>query len=157
MLGSAEDRTSESGSTAMGKLKKVASALGSLGDVSNAREKFDNSTHVFPDSSVISPEDIRPAAPDARTLLMRITTAEASERDQAAASAQGDTFAVIHIPAGKNFAVVLVLNPSTQIDFVEGTNHIDGESTAVFLWADPVDDAGNDLPEFFRYLVSWGH
>lgn len=39
----------------------------------------------------------------------------------------------MHIPAGKAFAVVLLLNPSTQIDFVEGTNHIDGESTAVFL------------------------
>ena len=201
----------------MGKLKKVASALGSLGDVSNAREKFDNSAHVFPDGTVFPPADIRPAATDACTLLIRITTAEASERDQAAASAQGDTFAVLHVPAGKDFAVVLVLNPSTQIesgqtfaalvdeggwpvavaiaedvlglridhvlelageslsaviaevgplpvysrtaffaaqiDFVEGTNHIDGESAAAFLGADPVDDAGQTRTRNQRALL----
>lgn len=201
----------------MGKLKKVASALGSLGDVSNAREKFDNSARVFPHSAVFPPEDIRPAATDARTLLMRITTAEAPDSAQSVASAQGDTFAVTHIPAGKDFAVVLVLNPSTQIesgqtfadlvdegrwpvavalaedvlglhidhvlelagdslsaviaevgplqvysrtaffaeqvDFAEGTNHIDGESTAAFLGADPVDDAGQTRTRNQRALL----
>lgn len=32
------------------------------------------------------------------------------------ATSQGDTFAVIHVPAAHDFAAVMVLNPSTQIE-----------------------------------------
>src|SRR5699024_10955595 len=153
-------------------------------------------------------EDIRPSPGQARTVFLRVRNpgglAEAAP--QSASSSQGDTFAVVHVPAAADFAAGLVFNPSTQIesgktfasiadeggwpvtvamaeeflgiridhvlevetealgkvidelgslpvysrtafragdsDFLEGTNNLDGASSAVFTAADPVDDAG---------------
>lgn len=96
----------------MAKLKKMASALGSLKDLNSARAEFDDSSRTLPDEEVFPPEEIRPQKTDARTLLMRIT----SPTEQQTPSSQGDAFTVIHVPATNDFATVLTLNPSTQIE-----------------------------------------
>lgn len=96
----------------MAKLKKMVSALGSLKDLGSARAEFDNPSRTLPADEIFPPEDIRPAATDARTLLLRITHASV-ERPT---TSQGDTFAVVHIPAAHDFAAVVTINPSTQIE-----------------------------------------
>lgn len=96
----------------MAKLKKMASALGSLKDLSSARAEFDDSSRTLLDESVFPPNEIRPPKTEARTLLLRITDSVG----QQSPSSQGDTFAVIHVPASSDFAAVLTLNPSTQIE-----------------------------------------
>lgn len=95
----------------MAKLKKMVSALGSLKDLGSAKAEFDDASRVLSDEEIFPPADIRPADTDARTLLLRVT-----DSDDAPAGSQGDTFAVIHIPAAKDFAAALVLNPSTQVE-----------------------------------------
>ena len=190
----------------MAKLTKMVSAIGSLKDLNAARAEFDDASKTIPAEAAFPPEEIRPAADDSRTLMLRVTNpgnlAEAVEQS----SSQGDTFAVIHVPAAGEFAAALVLNPSTQIeagqtfatiadeggwpvvvamveeflgiridhiarlesdalgrvideldglqvysraafsadgtDFVEGTNNLDGTTSAIFTAANPVDDAG---------------
>lgn len=96
----------------MAKLKKMVSALGSLKDLSTARAEFDDASRVLPDEAIFPPNDIRPETTDARTLLLRITHATESQET----TSQGDTFAVIHIPAANDFATVMTLNPSVQIE-----------------------------------------
>lgn len=96
----------------MAKLKKIVSAVGSIKDLNSARAEFDDATRVLPDAEIYPPDDIRPATTDARTLLLRITHATDSQET----TSQGDTFAVIHIPAANDFAAVMTLNPSAQIE-----------------------------------------
>lgn len=96
----------------MAKLKKMVSAVGSMKDLGSARAEFDDSSRILPDEEIYPPEDIRPEATDARTLLLRVTTPDG----QQSRASQGDTFAVIHIPASSDFAAVLTINPSTQIE-----------------------------------------
>lgn len=96
----------------MAKLKKMVSALGSLKDLGSARAEFDDASRVLPDEAIFPPDDIRPATTDARTLLLRITHATESQET----TSQGDTFAIIHIPAENDFATVMTLNPSVQIE-----------------------------------------
>ncbi|SDS13567.1 Anionic cell wall polymer biosynthesis enzyme, LytR-Cps2A-Psr (LCP) family [Brevibacterium sandarakinum] len=96
----------------MAKLKKLVSAVGSIKDLGSARAEFDDSARILPDAEIYPPEDIRPEATDARTLLLRVTTPDG----QQTRASQGDTFAVIHIPASSDFAAVLTINPSTQIE-----------------------------------------
>ncbi|WP_434593487.1 LCP family protein [Brevibacterium sp. 1718] len=100
----------------MAKLTKMVSAIGSLKDLNAARAEFDDASKTIPAEAAFPPEDIRPAADDSRTLMLRIANpgnpTEAAEQS----SSQGDTFAVIHVPAGNDFAAALVLNPSTQIE-----------------------------------------
>lgn len=96
----------------MAKLKKMVSAVGSIKDLGSARAEFDDSSRILPDAEIYPPEDIRPEATDARTLLLRVTTPDG----QQTRASQGDTFAVIHIPASSDFAAVLTINPSTQIE-----------------------------------------
>lgn len=98
----------------MAKLKKMVSALGSLKDLGSAKAEFDDASRVLQDEEIFPPADIRPADTDARTLLLRVT--DSDDAPEATEGSQGDTFAVIHIPAAKDFAAVLVLNPSTQIE-----------------------------------------
>lgn len=96
----------------MAKLKKMVSAVGSIKDLNSARAEFDEASRVLPDEAIFPPDDIRPATSDARTLLLRITHAGESQKT----NSQGDTFAAIHIPAANDFAVVMTLNPSAQIE-----------------------------------------
>ncbi|MCI4012602.1 LCP family protein [Brevibacterium sp. ZH18] len=201
----------------MAKLTKMVSAIGSLKDLNAARAEFDDASKTIPAEAAFPPADIRPAADDSRTLMLRVTNpgnlAEATPKT----SSQGDTFAVIHVPASGDFAAGLVLNPSTQIeagqtfatiadeggwpvivamveeflgiridhiaqlesdalgrvidelgglqiysraefsadgtDFVEGTNNLDGATSAIFTAADPVDDAGQTRTRNQRAVV----
>ncbi|PCC41536.1 LCP family protein [Brevibacterium aurantiacum] len=96
----------------MAKLKKMVSALGSFKDLSTARTEFDDPSRTLPADEIFPPEDIRPGATDARTLLLRITHASVEHPT----TSQGDTFAVVHIPAAHDFAAVVTINPSTQIE-----------------------------------------
>ncbi|MCD1287587.1 MULTISPECIES: LCP family protein [unclassified Brevibacterium] len=91
----------------MAKLTKMASALGSIMDLGSARAEFDQPARVVSDTEAYPPEEIRPPGTETQSMLLRITDSIGS---------QGDTFAVIHIPATKDFAAALVLNPSTQIE-----------------------------------------
>lgn len=101
----------------MAKLKKVASALGSLKDLNSARAEFDAPSRTLPDEDIYPPDHIRAPTTDARTLLLRITGAEAAGSGRSSSpTAQGDTFAVIHNPASNDFAAVLTFNPSTRIE-----------------------------------------
>ena len=192
----------------MAKLTKMVSAIGSLKDLNSARAEFDDASKTIAAEAAFPPADIRPSPGGARTVFLRVTNpvnlAEAAP--QSATTSQGDTFAVIHVPATGDFAAVVVFNPSTQVesgqtfasiadeggwpvtvamaeeflriridhiaeldsaalskvidelgplpvysrtafsagdsDFVEGTNTLDGVTSAVFTAADPVDDAG---------------
>ncbi|WP_193084666.1 LCP family protein [Brevibacterium aurantiacum] len=96
----------------MAKLKKMVSAVGSIKDLNSARAEFDDASRILPDEAIFPPDDIRPATTDARTLLLRITHATEPQDS----TTQGDTFAVIHIPAENDFAAVMALNPSAQIE-----------------------------------------
>ncbi|MBM6590557.1 LCP family protein [Brevibacterium sp. RIT 803] len=96
----------------MAKLKKMVSAVGSIKDLNSARAEFDDASRILPDEAIFPPDDIRPAQTDARPLLLRITHAAESQKTDS----QGDTFAAIHIPAANDFAVVMTLNPSAQIE-----------------------------------------
>lgn len=96
----------------MAKLKKMVSAVGSIKDLNSARAAFDDASRVLPDEAVFPPEDIRPATTAARTLLLRITHAARAQET----TSQGDIFAIIHVPAANDFAAVMALNPSAQIE-----------------------------------------
>lgn len=102
----------------MAKLKKIVSAVGSLKDLNSARAEFDDPSKIIPAQVAFPPEDIRPAASEVRTLLLRVqndgSLAEASS--QSRTNSQGDTFTVLHLPATGDFAAVLVFNPSTLIE-----------------------------------------
>lgn len=201
----------------MAKLTKMVSAIGSLKDLNSARAEFDDPSKIIPPKSAFPPADIRPNADDSRTLMLRVTNPGILAEAAPQSSSQGDTFAVIHVPAAGDFAAVLVLNPSTQIeagqtfatiadeggwpvavamveeflgiridhiaqlesdalgrvidelsglqvysraafnadgtDFVEGTNNLDGTTSAIFTAADPVDDAGQTQTRNQRAVV----
>ncbi|GAA1946044.1 hypothetical protein GCM10009689_29040 [Brevibacterium antiquum] len=96
----------------MAKLKKMVSAVGSIKDLGSARAEFDDASRILPDEAIFPPDDIRPANTEASTLLLRIMHATGSQ----GTTSQGDTFAVIHIPAAKDFAAGMTLNPSAQIE-----------------------------------------
>ncbi|WP_210604475.1 LCP family protein [Brevibacterium oceani] len=102
----------------MAKLTKMVSAIGSLKDLNSARAEFDDASKTIPAEAAFPPEGIRPTASDARTLLLRVKNngllAEAAP--QSRTNSQGDTFAVLHVPATGDFAAVLVFNPSTLIE-----------------------------------------
>ena len=100
----------------MAKLTKMVSAIGSLKDLNSARAEFDDASKTIPAEAAFPPEDIRPAAGDSRTLMLRVTNPENLAEAAPQSSSQGDTFAVIHVPAAGEFAAALVLNPSTQIE-----------------------------------------
>lgn len=201
----------------MAKLTKMVSAIGSLKDLNAARAEFDDASKTIPAEAAFPPADIRPPADDSRTLMLRVTNPGNLAEAAPQSSSQGDTFAVIHVPAAGDFAAALVLNPSTQIeagqtfatiadeggwpvvvamieeflgiridhiaqleadalgrvideldglqvysrtafsaggiDFVEGTNNLDGATTSVFTSADPVDDAGQTRTRNQRAVV----
>ncbi|SMX94975.1 LCP family protein [Brevibacterium linens] len=96
----------------MAKLKKMVSAVGSVKDLNSARAEFDDASRILPDEAIFPPEDIRPGSTDARTLLLRITHPGLTQET----TSQGDTFTIIHIPATNDFAAVMTLNPSAQIE-----------------------------------------
>ena len=100
----------------MAKLTKMVSAIGSLKDLNAARAEFDDASKTIPAEAAFPPADIRPAADDSRTLMLRVTNPENLAEAAPQSSSQGDTFAVIHVPASGDFAAGLVLNPSTQIE-----------------------------------------
>ncbi len=201
----------------MAKLTKMVSAIGSLKDLNSARAEFDDASKTIPAEAAFPPADIRPTADDSRTLMLRVTNPGNPAEAAPQSSSQGDTFAVIHVPVAGDFAAVLVLNPSTQIeagqtfgtiadeggwpvvvamveefldiridhiaqleadalgrvidelgglqvysraafsaggtDFVEGTNNLDGATSAIFTAADPVDDAGQTRTRNQRAVV----
>lgn len=201
----------------MAKLTKMVSAIGSLKDLNSARAEFDDASKTIPAEAAFPPADIRPNADDSRTLMLRVTNPGNLAEVVPQSSSQGDTFAVIHVPAAGDFAAVLVFNPSTQIeagqtfgtiadeggwpvvvamaeeflgvridhiaqlesdalgqvidelgglqvysrtafsaggtDFAEGTNNLDGATSAIFTAADPVDDAGQTRTRNQRAVV----
>lgn len=107
----------------MVKLKTVASALGSLGDVNRARSQFDDPSRKLAEDQAFLPADIRPAAGDARMLALRITTSAGAAATGSPSSEAGgatsslrDLFALIHVPASGDTAAFLVLNPSVEIE-----------------------------------------
>ena len=100
----------------MAKLTKMVSAIGSLKDLNSARAEFDGASKTIPVEAAFPPADIRPNADDSRTLMLRVTNPGNLAEAASPSSSQGDTFAVIHVPAAGEFAAVLVLNPSTQIE-----------------------------------------
>jgi anionic cell wall polymer biosynthesis LytR-Cps2A-Psr (LCP) family protein len=102
----------------MAKLTKMVSAIGSLKDVNVARAEFDDASKIIPAETAFPPADIRPVAGEARTLLLRVTNdnSPAETASQSVFNSQGDTFAVLHVPAVGDCAVVLVFNPSVQIE-----------------------------------------
>jgi hypothetical protein len=100
----------------MAKLTKMVSAIGSLKDLNAARAEFDDASKTIPAETAFPPAEIRPAADDSRTLMLRVTNPGNLAEAAPQSSSQGDTFAVIHVPAVGDFAAVLVLNPSTQIE-----------------------------------------
>ena len=201
----------------MAKLTKMVSAIGSLKDLNAARAEFDDASKTIPAEAAFPPADIRPAADDSRTLMLRVTNPGNLAEAAPQASSQGDIFAVIHVSSAGDFAAALVLNPSTQIeagqtfatiadegrwpvvvamveeflgiridhiaqlesdalgrvideldglqvysrvafsadgtDFVEGTNNLDGATSAFFTASDPVDDAGQTRTRNQRAVV----
>ena len=100
----------------MAKLTKMVSAIGSLKDLNAARAEFDDASKTIPDEAAFPPAEIRPAADDSRTLMLRVTNPGNLAEAAPQSSSQGDTFAVIHVPAAGDYAAGLVLNPSTQIE-----------------------------------------
>ncbi|WP_166969668.1 LCP family protein [Brevibacterium atlanticum] len=102
----------------MAKLTKMVSAIGSLKDLNSARAEFDDPAKTIPAEAAFPPDDIRPAASKARTLLLRVKNNEslAEAVPQSRTNSQGDTFAVLHVPGTGDFAAVLVFNPSTLIE-----------------------------------------
>src|SRR5699024_5595371 len=102
----------------MAKLTKMVSAIGSLKDLNAARAEFDEASKTIPAEAAFTPADIRPSPGGARTVCLRVTNQNQGDLAEAASqpSSQGDTFAVIHVPAADDFAAVLVFNPSTQIE-----------------------------------------
>ncbi|WP_226824111.1 LCP family protein [Brevibacterium aurantiacum] len=90
----------------------MVSAVGSIKDLNSARAEFDDSSRILPDEEIYPPGEIRPQTTEARTLLLRVTNPEGPQTQ----ASQGDIFAVIHIPASSDFAAVLTINPSTQIE-----------------------------------------
>lgn len=107
----------------MVKLKTVASALGSLGDVNRARSEFDDPSRKLAEDQAFPPADIRPADGDARTLALRITTSSGAAGTGTPSSGAGgpvsslrDLFALIHVPAAGDTAGFLLLNPSVEIE-----------------------------------------
>ena len=201
----------------MAKLTKMVSAIGSLKDLNSARAEFDDASKTIPAEAAFPPAEIRPTADDSRTLMLRVTNPGIPAEAAPQSSSQGDTFAVIHVPAVGDFAAALVLNPSTQIeagqtfatiadeggwpvvvamveeflgiridhiaqlesdalgrvideldglqvysrvafsadgtDFVEGTNNLDGTTSAIFTAAGPVDDADQTRTRNQRAVV----
>ncbi|KAB1947900.1 LCP family protein [Brevibacterium linens] len=201
----------------MAKLTKMVSAIGSLKDLNAARAEFDDASKTIPAEAAFPPAEIRPPVDNSRTLMLRVTNPGNLAEVAPQPSSQGDTFAVIHVPATGDFAAALVLNPSTQIeagqtfatiadeggwpvvvamveeflgvridhiaqldadalgrvidelgglqvysraafnadgtDFVEGTNNLDGATSAIFTAADPVDDAGQTRTRNQRAVV----
>lgn len=102
----------------MAKLTKMVSAIGSLKDLNSARSEFDDASKTIPAEAAFPPADIRPAAGDARTVFLRVKNPGNSTEaaPQSRTNAQGDTFAVVHVPTSVYCAAVLVFNPSTQIE-----------------------------------------
>ena len=100
----------------MAKLTKMVSAIGSLKDLNSARAEFDDASKTIPAEAAFPPADIRPNADDSRTLMLRLTNPGNPAEAAPQSSSQGDTFAVIHVPAAGDFAAVLVFNPSTQVE-----------------------------------------
>lgn len=100
----------------MAKLTKMVSAIGSLKDLNAARAEFDDASKTIPAEVAFPPADIRPTADDSRTLMLRVTNPGNLPEAAPRSSSQGDTFAVIHVPADGEFAAVLVFNPSTQVE-----------------------------------------
>src|SRR5699024_8567793 len=100
----------------MAKLTKMVSAIGSLKDLNSARAEFDDASKTIPAEAAFPPADIRPAADDSHTLMLRVTNPGNLAEATPQSSSHGDTFAVIHVPAAGEFAAVLVFNPSTQVE-----------------------------------------
>lgn len=181
----------------MPKIRTALSMVGSAKDAKKFAARFDDPSGSIPAERLFPPDEVRPAATGARTLLLRVTTPPEH---------RGDIFTVVHIPTARDSIAVFVLNPnivieanatlrdlvddsgypvavaiveeflgrridhvaeltadglagvidavgplatysraafsSEGIDFVEGTNRLDGAAARVFTTTDPIDDAG---------------
>src|SRR5699024_3504517 len=87
-----------------------------LKDLNSARAEFDDTSKTIAAEAAFPPADIRPSPGGARTVFLRVTNQGDFAEAASQPSSQGDTFAVIHVPAADDFAAVLVFNPSTQIE-----------------------------------------
>lgn len=94
----------------MVKLTTVASALGSVKDLTRVRAEFDSADHKLSAEQSFPPDDIRPTGSNATTVLVHITA------EVGAAPAESDILALLHVPAQADFAALLVLNPNAAIE-----------------------------------------
>ena len=77
----------------MDKIRTALSMLGSVKDAKKFQARFDEPTRTIPGESLFPPDEMRPPATDARTLLVRVTNTP---------DAEGDIFAVVHTPPGRS-------------------------------------------------------
>ncbi|MGO1736754.1 MAG: LCP family protein [Leucobacter sp.] len=91
----------------MAKIRTALSMLGSAKDAKKLADRFDDPSRSMPAESLFPPDDVRPAATEARTLLLRVTNPPEHH---------GDIFAVVHTPASRDSIAVLVLNPNIVIE-----------------------------------------
>lgn len=91
----------------MPKIRTALSMVGSAKDAKKFAARFDDPSRTMPAASLFPPDEVRPAATDARTLLLRVTNAP---------DGSGDIFAVAHTPAARDSISVFVFNPNIVVE-----------------------------------------
>nr|WP_272902453.1 LCP family protein [Brevibacterium daeguense] len=84
-------------------------------EANRARALFDDSSRKFADEQAFPPADVRPEPTDATSLLIRVLVGSEGAGASAAMS-EGDIFALLHVPANRSGAFVLVFNPRTEVE-----------------------------------------
>ena len=91
----------------MAKIRTALSLLGSAKDAKKFAKRFDDPSKNLQPEGLFPPEDVRPAATEARTLLLRVTNAGDSN---------GDIFTVLHAPASRDGIAMFVFNPNIVVE-----------------------------------------
>ena len=150
----------------MAKLKTMVSAVGSLKGLDNATAlEFDDLSRTMPDEelSLLQTFAKRPLKHD----LCCCGSPTPAEAQQTTSDSQGDTFAIVHIPADNDFAAVLVLNPSTLIESGQSFSTIADEGgwpvivamveEFLGLRVDHVAELGNRRAWANSSMKAWAH
>lgn len=90
----------------MAKIRTALSLLGSAKDAKRFATRFDDPSRLPRQDDLFPPEDVRPATPEARTLLLRVSNVGDSS---------GDIFTVVHVPASRDGIAVFVFNPNIVV------------------------------------------
>ncbi|WP_309131759.1 LCP family protein [Brevibacterium sp.] len=96
-------------------VKNVFASLSSLKAATRARAQFDDPDRKFDAESVFPPASTRPEPADAINLLLRVLT-DAEGTADSERTADGDIFALVHLPADGSGLFILVFNPSTEVE-----------------------------------------